>query len=189
MSENHAPVVPAGEHEVHETFTVDIFYPDHDDRTESSVFRETKRKGHAADLRCSFSGQKHPEYHHCFVEWADTNAIDWHALRDIAIGKTKVLPVLDPVTDEPTDETFPVEQSFAWMVCKITEARGFDWHAFDPDKPELFVDSPQNMLCLSAKFHRHKGFGIHVVPLPILVVMGLPQKAGFIASPAEEVVS
>jgi hypothetical protein len=54
-----------------------------------------------------------------------------------------------------------LEQSAIWIICKITEARGFDWQAFDPVKPETFVDSPQNMLPLHMKFHRSPTHGIH----------------------------
>lgn len=179
-------LIPKREHEVRETLTVDVFYPDHEQRTESAVFRKTKAHGHLLGLRCAFSGQQHPEYHHVFIEWADTDSVDWETMKRIGTGEIKELPVLDPVTDEPTGETFPVQQSWAWIVCKIAAFRGFDWNAFDPTKPEQFVDSMANMLPLSAKFHRHRDFGWHMMPFPLIAVMGLPRKRGFIFNPSEE---
>jgi hypothetical protein len=71
------------------------------------------------------------------------------------------------------------------MICKIAEARGFDWRAFDPAKPETFVDSPQNMLPLHMKFHRSTTHGIHHRSFPTFVFQGYPRKAGFIFSPDE----
>ena len=43
------------------------------------------------------------------------------------------------------------------MICQVTALGGFDWQAFDPAKPETFIESSQNMLPLAAKFHRSPG--------------------------------
>jgi len=179
-------LVPKHEHRVRETLHVDIYYPDHEERSESSVFRDTKEAGHTQGLRCAFSGQPSPEYHHLFIEWADTNAVDWELVKQIGTGEVKRLPVLHPKTDQPTTETYPAEHSWVWLVCKIAELRGFDWKSFDPNQPEQFVDSMANMLPLSEKFHRHKYFGIHMIPFPMLAVMGLPRVPGFVFSTKEE---
>lgn len=175
----------SGEHAVRVTDVEIEYYPDHPPRTESATFRHTKAAGHKAGLRCAISGQSNPEYHHIWCEEADMLAVDWVAVKAIAIGEITEIPVLDPITDQPTGETFPVEQSAVWMICKITEARGFDWHVFDPAKPETFVDSPQNMLPLSEKFHRSPTHGIHHRSFPTFVFQGYPRRAGFVFTPDE----
>ena len=173
------------EHLVTETIVETEYYPDHPPRTESPTFRHTKEAGHKAGLRCAISGQSDPEYHHIWCEEADMCGVDWVAVKAIATGGITEIPVLDPITDHPTGETFPVEQSAIWMICKITEARGFDWGAFDPRKPETFVDSPQNMLPLSMKFHRSSTHGIHHRTFPTFVFQGYPRKADFVFTPDE----
>lgn len=175
----------AGEHAVRVTDVEIEYYPDHPPRTESATFRHTKAAGHKAGLRCAVSGQPSPEYHHLWCEWADADAVDWVAVKAIALGEITEIPVLDAVTDQPTGETFPAEQSAVWMICQIAALRGFDWEAFDPAKPETFIDSPQNMLPLSAKFHRSPTHGIHHRSFPTFVFQGYPRRAGFIFSPDE----
>ncbi len=175
------------EHEVKRTIVEDSYYPDHQPRTESETFRHTKSAGHKAGLRCSISGHADgTEYHHLFIEWADADAADWVKVRAIAIGEIKELPVLDPKTDQPTGEVFPVEQSLIWLICKMAEFRGFDWRAFDPSKPEQFVDSPANMLVLNEKFHRAPVHGIHSSTFPVWVFQGWPRVGGFVFSPDEK---
>ncbi|WP_338019254.1 hypothetical protein [Paraburkholderia tagetis] len=177
--------VPAHEHLMKETVVEVEYYPDHEARTESATFRRTKAAGHKAGLRCSISGQPNPEYHHFWCEWADADAVDWTVVKAIAVGEITEIPVLDEITDQPTGETFPAEQSAIWMICQITALRGFDWHAFDPAKPETFIDSPQNMLQLSIKFHRSSTHGIHHRTFPTFVFQGYPRRAGFVFSPDE----
>jgi hypothetical protein len=174
-----------GEHAVRVTDVEIEYYPDHPPRTESSTFRHTKAEGHRLGLRCAVSGQTSPEYHHLMCEWADADAIDWTIVRAIAIGEITEIPVLDTITDQPTDETFPAQQSLIWLFCKLAELRGFNWHAFDPAKPETFVDSMANMLPLDAKFHRSPTHGIHHRSFPTFVFQGYPRRAGFVFTPDE----
>lgn len=183
MTEN-APIVPH-EHLVRATDVEIEYYPDHPPRTESATFRHTKAMGHKASLRCAISGQPNPEYHHLWCEWADADAVDWVTVKAIAVGEITEIPVLDPTTDQPTGETFPAEQSAIWMICRITALRGFDWQTFDPCVPETFIDSPQNMLPLSAKFHRSSTHGIHHRSFPTFVFQGYPRQAGFVFSADE----
>lgn len=162
------------------------YYPDHAaPRGESATFRHTKTAGHKADLVCAVSGQPHPEYHHVFVEWAFADAIDWATVKGVATGKIIELPVLDPVTDQPTGETFPAEQSLLNLIILITKARKFDWDAFDPLKPETFVDSMANMLPIDAKFHRSATHGIHHRTAPTWTFQAFPRKDGFVFTPDE----
>lgn len=175
-------------HELRRRIEEDTFYPDHSPRQESAVFRHTKAEGHQHQLPCVISGQRAgTEYHHLFVEWAYASAIDWQCVKAIATGDVTELPVLDLVTDQPTGETYPAKHSLIWVVCKIAELRGFDWHSFDPTKPEMFVDSMANMLVLQAKFHRGKGHGIHEATFPVWIFQAYPRLDGFVYSPDEAV--
>lgn len=178
------PVLPH-EHAMRTTEVEVEYYPEHPPRKESSTFRRTKEEGHKAGLLCAVSGQPDPEYHHVFCEWADADAVDWVAVKAIATGEITQVPVLDALTDQPTGETFPVEMSAVWMVIQITKARGFDWGAFDSAKPDTFIDSPQNMLPLSAKFHRSSTHGIHHRTFPTFAFQMYPRVAGFVFTPDE----
>ena len=74
---------PAHEHEKADRLTEDVFYPDHEPRTESPTFIHTKSQGHKAKLPCAVSGHVDgTEYHHVFVEWAFADAIDWEKVKD-----------------------------------------------------------------------------------------------------------
>jgi hypothetical protein len=176
----------AGEHLVKVTDVELEYYPDHaEPRTESSTFRHTKKAGHAAGLRCAVSGQPSPEYHHLFCEWADADAVDWATVKAIAVGDITELPVLDPVTDQPTGETFPAVQSLVWLICRLAELRGFDWHSFAPADPSTFVDGMPNMLPLDVKFHRSPTHGIHHRSWPTYVFQCLPRVKNFVFTPDE----
>ena len=176
------------EHEKKDTLEEDVFYPDHPNpRAESSTFRHTKSEGHREKTHCCISGHlDEVEYHHVFCEWAFADAVDWETVKGVATGAILELPVLDPHTDQPTGETYPAKDSLLWMICKLVEIRGFKWEAFDPAKPETFVDSMENMLPLQAKFHRHKNHGIHMMTFPEWQFQAWPRKNGFVFTPDEE---
>lgn len=180
---------PPHEHLVKESAEFADYYPDHaEPRTESTTFRHTKAEGHRQQIPCAISGHVDgAEYHHVFCEWAYADAVDWITVKSIGTGEITRLPLLDLVTHQPlaSGETFDVKASFIWMICKLAELRGFDWHAFDPSKPETFVDSPQNMLVLNAKFHRMKGHGIHLEPFPVWNFAAFPRIPGFVQCPDE----
>lgn len=172
---------PANEHEHTDTLSEDVFYPDHPPRTESHTFKATKAAGHKAKLPCAISGHADgTEYHHLFCEWAYSGAVDWVKVRGVALGEVEALPVLDIDTDQPTGETYSAKDSLVWVICKLAELRGFDWVAFDPAKPETFIDSAQNMLVLHSKFHRHKNHGIHALTFPVWVFQAFPRVPGFV---------
>lgn len=74
---------PASEHEVHETITIDVFYPNHPPRKESELFRRTKNHLIAImDAPCWVCGaMQNREVHHFHAEWADADGIDWDKMR------------------------------------------------------------------------------------------------------------
>ncbi|PRC92688.1 hypothetical protein [Solimicrobium silvestre] len=70
------------EHEIHETITIDVFYPDHPPRTESKVFKATKKHWHQLGAVCGVCKTKEKvEIHHKFIEWADSEGTDWDKVR------------------------------------------------------------------------------------------------------------
>lgn len=147
---------PAHEHEQKETFTIDVYLPDHPDRTTSPVFRATRKKlivdnPHA---RCEVNNEEcdltHPlELHHDLVEWADANGVDW-----------------------------------AKMQALCPE---FNWAAFNPARPETFIDSEFNAKRILCKRH-HTGAdrGIHMLPYPIWR-MQLVKRDDFVFAPGDKV--
>lgn len=87
-----------GEHEVKMTVEVDIYYPDHVQRTESSLFHKNKHYLiQVMDTPCWCCGSKeHREVHHKILEWADSEGVDWNHMQalypDFPEWKTCDLP-------------------------------------------------------------------------------------------------
>ncbi|MFC6519768.1 hypothetical protein ACFQAT_08235 [Undibacterium arcticum] len=75
--------MPDHEHEFKETIAIDIFYPDHPPRTESTLFKRTKHHlVKVLDTPCWVCGSKDKrEVHHFHAEWADSDGIDWDKMR------------------------------------------------------------------------------------------------------------
>ncbi len=69
---------PAGEHEYKVDIKVDVFYPDHPSRTESSIFVATRRHWHSIGAVCIVcKAMQKIEIHHKYIEWADAGGVDW----------------------------------------------------------------------------------------------------------------
>lgn len=162
---------PPDEHLVNETFNVSVYYPNHEPRTESETFRQTKEEGDKERLPCFVCGASEVEYHHLLLEWADSNAVDWRALKDIATGKQTIV------------NGHPAKFSLIYWLTVIAKHRGFDWENFDVTKPETFVDGMAQMLPLCEKHHRAPDLGIHMMPWPIWVLQCFPLVKGFVEEP------
>jgi hypothetical protein len=174
------------EHEFKATLAEDVYYPDHDARTESSTFTKTKRDDKKAGARCMITGQAvDTEWHHAFLEWAFQHAVNWTVVKGIALGTVKVLPVRDPYTWMPTGEMAPVEGWLIYWIVLFFKWRGFDFEAFDPANPETLVDSAQAMLILHKHLHREKNHGAHSITGPIFLLQAFPFVDGFVFSPDE----
>lgn len=179
-----------GEHELKATYTVDLFYINEPEpRTPTIVFERTKRAADKAGTVCAITGQPNPQYHHVFCEYAARDEVDWVTVKGVATGTIAQLPVLDPDTLQPVPGQFwDAKKSLLFKLCKWLEVCfDMDWQAFDPTKPDDFVDSIHNMLPLHVKFHIIKNHGIHLVPFPEFVLQVLPKIGGFILTPDEEV--
>lgn len=61
------------------TLHITRYYPNHEDRTETSEYRRTRHQLVNVEQRgCWVCGtRKNLECHHFYVEWADANAVDW----------------------------------------------------------------------------------------------------------------
>jgi hypothetical protein len=109
-------IVPAGEHLQKQTLTVQVFVPDHPDRTTTPIFAATSRKliEHNPDACCYICGTKEGlELHHQHVEWCDSTAVDWDAVKAL-------VPDFDWATFDPTHpETFiDSEHNARLVLCK-----------------------------------------------------------------------
>ncbi len=174
------------EHEDHRSVSEDVYYPDHDGRTESPTFVNTKRTGKKSGARCAITGQSVDlEWHHAFMEWAFQHAVRWDVVKGIALGTVKELPVIDPYTWLPTSEMAPVEGFLIYWIVLFFKWRGFDFEAFDPAKPETLVDSMQAMVVLHKHVHREKNHGVHAITGPIFLLQAFPFVDGFVFSPDE----
>jgi len=77
--------IPQHEHEFNETISIDVYYPDHQQRTESDLFARTKHKLiNVQNVPCFICGTYDlREVHHYHIEWAFANAVDWNKMKSI----------------------------------------------------------------------------------------------------------
>lgn len=120
-----------------------VHYPKHDDRKNSAIYNKTHRA--LRDTPCFICGKTnklddiHVETHHFFVEKAMENAVDWKKFAEFA-------------------KTCHHFQTGELIGDK------FDWDVV-AENPDLFVDSPFNMIVLCKEHHTSR-VGIHHVPFP-----------------------
>lgn len=170
---------PSHEHEFKETLSEDVFYPDHEARKESPTFRKTKRLMKASGMSiCAVCGNPDTvEWHHRFVEWAFSDAINFEWIKGVALGQ------ITTMWSETLQKEIPIPHMHViYDMLRLTS--DFNWSKFDPAVPETFVDSPANMWPLCKYHHTHKGHGIHMMSFPIWVVQSCLKK-DFTFSPDE----
>lgn len=168
-----------GEHEFKATITEDVFYPDHEQRTESPTFRRTKHDMDAHGMQvCAVCGStEEVQWHHRFIEWAFADAVDFDWIKGVATGK------ITQMWSEEAGKMVDIPKLHV-VYDMLALTHDFDWKGFDPSKPEAFVDSGANMWPLCQKHHLGKDHGIHVMSFPIWVVQSC-LKRGFVFSPDE----
>lgn len=66
-----------------------VFYPVHEhprkEQGETPVFRHTKKHWHSIGAKCSVNNKDckgNVEIHHYFIEWADSEAVDWDKAKE-----------------------------------------------------------------------------------------------------------
>lgn len=166
-------------HEHHDTLTEDVFYPGHEPRTESALFRHTKAHMKAEGIyQCAVCGDTEKiESHHVLIEWAFSDAVDWQWIKDVALNKR------DTMFSHKLQREVPIpRRHLVWVLIAL--AQGFDWEGFDVTKPETFVDSEHNQLPLCDLHHRGKFHGVHAESLPLFAVQAF-LKPGYVYSPDE----
>lgn len=108
------------EHEQKRTLSIDVFIPDHADRTNTPIFEATRRKliMHNPNARCAVANghcdHEHPlELHHRHVEWCDSLGVDWERVKQL-------VPEFDWSTFDPAHpETFiDSEWNANLVLCK-----------------------------------------------------------------------
>ncbi len=120
-----------------------VHFPDHEARKASSIYAKTHRQmKHLECFICGKTNEKdgiHVETHHFYCEKSLQNAFDWEKFGKFADNCHNFY------TGEPLAK--------------------FDWKevALNPD---LFVDSPHNMIVLCKEHHTSGNRGIHHVPFP-----------------------
>lgn len=78
--------IPKNEHEQKLTVSVDVFVPDHPDRTETPIFAKARRQLISGNPNaCCYicGGKENLELHHDIVEWCDADGIDWDKMRSL----------------------------------------------------------------------------------------------------------
>jgi hypothetical protein len=77
---------PKNEHEQKMTVSVDVFVPDHPDRTESPIFAKARKQliSDNPNACCEVCGiKKDLELHHDIVEWCDADGVNWDKLKKL----------------------------------------------------------------------------------------------------------
>jgi hypothetical protein len=120
-----------------------VHYPDHAPRKATSLYNKTHRN--MKDMECFICGKTNAkdgisvETHHFYCEKVFQTAFDWKKFGEFAEGRCNLQ------TGAPMDH--------------------FNWDEVAAD-PDLFVDSPDNMIVLCKDHHRAGVHGIHHVPFP-----------------------
>jgi len=125
-----------------------VNYPLHKKRTDSAIYRKTHHDLiHVKKLPCFICGKandtnkhEHLETHHFYCEKAAQNAIDWEKFGEFATHCYNI----------QTGENI---------------GHHYDWKQV-AQNPDIFVDSPHNMVVLCKQHHTSGNKGIHHVPFP-----------------------
>jgi hypothetical protein len=141
-----------------------VNYPLHKKRTDSAIYRKTHHDLiHVKNLPCFICGKAninekgesehlHLETHHFYCEKAAQNAIDWEKFGEFATHCYNI----------QTGENI---------------GHHYDWKKV-AENPDIFVDSPHNMVVLCKEHHTSGNKGIHHVPMPEWILQKFP-KDGF----------
>lgn len=133
-----------------------VNYPNHEKRKDSTIYTKTHHElCHIKDFPCFICGKTQKknnislETHHFYCEKAAENAIDWQVFGEFAKHTYNI----------QTGEN--IGQHFDWQeVAK---------------NPDIFTDSPHNMIVLCKEHHISGSRGIHHVPFPDWILQKYPK--------------
>ena len=133
-----------------------VNYPNHEKRKISSIYIKTHHElCHVKDFPCFICGKTQKingislETHHFYCEKAAENAIDWIAFGEFAKHTYNI----------QTGENI---------------GQHFDWKEVEKN-PDIFTDSPHNMIVLCKEHHISGSKGIHHVPFPDWILQKYPK--------------
>jgi uncharacterized protein YlaI len=128
-----------------------IHYPVHEKRRDSALYRRTRRQLIVSrGLKCFICDRSDTlETHHFYCEKYAQNAIDWKKFGEFAKGCYNI----------QTGENIGVN---------------FDWTEVEKN-PDIFVDSPYNMVVLCKQHHTSGNKGLHHVPFPDWILQKYPK--------------
>jgi hypothetical protein len=120
-----------------------INYPDHKKRVETTIFRHTRKELENVPCficgKCKSEDNISNEIHHFYIQKVASSAIDWYRFGEFANNCYNI-------------------QTGELLGDK------FDWKEVEQN-PDLFVDSPYNMIVLCKNHHTGR-CGIHHIPFP-----------------------
>jgi hypothetical protein len=133
-----------------------VNYPNHEERRNSTIYNKThKELCVIKNFPCFICGKTQNknkislETHHFYCEKAAQNAIDWHKFGKFANNCYNI----------QTGENI---------------GKNFNWDEVDKN-PDIFVDSPYNMIVLCKEHHISGNKGIHHVPFPDWILQKYPK--------------
>jgi hypothetical protein len=131
-------------------------FPPHERRKNTNIYNHTHHQlCHVQDMPCFICGKTHKtdgialETHHFYIEKAAQNAVDWIAFGNSAKNLYNI-------------------QTGQHIGSK------YDWSCVAKN-PDLFVDSPDNMIVLCKEHHISGNKGIHHVPFPNWILQKYPR--------------
>ena len=120
-----------------------IHYPEHKKRVETTIFRHTRKELENMPCficgKCKIDDNISNEIHHYYIQKVATSAIDWIKFGEFA------------------EICYNIQTG-------ILIGDKFDWKEVKKN-PDIFVDSPYNMIVLCKNHHTGR-CGIHHVPYP-----------------------
>ena len=156
QQQQQQPQQPQPSHQLHQSNHYIVNYPNHEKRKNSSIYTKTHHElCHVKDFPCFICGKTQKkngislETHHFYCEKAAENAIDWIAFGEFAKHTYNI----------QTGENI---------------GQHFDWKEVEKN-PDIFTDSPHNMIVLCKEHHISGSKGIHHVPFPEWILQNIPK--------------
>lgn len=152
-------------HEETETLSVDVFIPEHADRTETTLYRQSRKEMFAFPPVILFR----PNPDECFICRKTASELG------------------EPLESHHAgiERSYAEAKGLQWDLV-ARDFPSFDWTNFDPRTPYAFVDDMRAQgLPLCKAHHTGKDSGIHYLPFPLwLMQRYLPD--GYRFSPEEK---